>query len=139
MEYFLGSLITLGIFFYIRKAMANNDIDDGRLKIIYRQSHIHNLIKDFIPDYFNKKPRPKTQAYKNEDKKYTRVLFIDNSAYWIKDNALYMADLVDGIVEESTTRKVDTMAMDKVQLDRIMFIVEALTEGNEDDNSSSRN
>lgn len=138
MEYFLGSLITLGVFLYIRRAIANNRDDDSRLKIIYRQSHIHNLIKDFIPDYFNRPPRPKRQSYKHEDKKYTRVLFIDNSAYWIKDNALYMADLVDGVVEESTTRKVDTMAMDKVQLDRIMFIVEALTEGNENDSGSSR-
>lgn len=139
MEYFLGSLITLGVFLYIRYAITKNSQGETGLKIIYRQSHIHNLIKDFIPDYFNKRPKPKTQSYKNEDKKYTRVLFIDNSAYWIKDNALYVADLIDGVVEESTTRKVDTMAMDKVQLDRIMFIVEALTEGKEDDSGSSRN
>jgi hypothetical protein len=49
--------------------------------------------------------------------------------YWIVNNTFYVADIVDGNVEENTTRLVDTMTMDKVQLDKIMFIVEKLREG----------
>jgi hypothetical protein len=60
---------------------------------------------------------------------YTRVVFVENQAYWIKNNTLFVADMEDDMVDEATTREVDTMAMDKVQLEKVIYIVEALTEG----------
>jgi hypothetical protein len=68
---------------------------------------------------------------------YTRVLILDDNAYWIKDQALYTAEIMDGMVNKETTRRVDTMTMDKVELDKTMFIVEKLREGLDSDSGGS--
>ena len=60
---------------------------------------------------------------------YTRVVFVENQAYWIKNNTLFVADMDEGMVDEDTTREVDTMGMNKVQLEKVIHIVDALTEG----------
>ena len=57
----------------------------------------------------------------------------DDRAYWIKDNTFYEANLVDGEVDKNTTKVVDTMTMDKVELDKMAFIVQKLTEGTRND------
>jgi hypothetical protein len=66
-------------------------------------------------------------------------MFLDGRAYWIKDNQFYCADLVNGNVDQETAKPVDTMGMDKVQLDKMFFIVQKLTEGKADDRRSSGN
>jgi hypothetical protein len=83
-------------------------------------------VLDYVP-----KDRVKinTQSSKFVEDSYIRVVIVESSAYWIKDQALYTADVSEGAVDKSTTRRVDTMAMDKVQLDKTLFIVEKLREG----------
>ena len=61
------------------------------------------------------------------------MVVVGKNAYWIKDNVFYEADVVDGDVDKKTARQVDTMAMDKVQLNKMMSIVEKLTEGTHND------
>ena len=91
------------------------------------------MIKHYLPGYLFEKKRGKSQSDNHEEKLYTRVVFIENQAYWIKDNSLLIADLSDGIVLEETTRKVDTIGMDRVQLEKVIEIVNALTEGRKND------
>jgi hypothetical protein len=81
----------------------------------------------------------KTQSTNYLRKISTKILFFNDSAYWIKDNALYTADLIEGEVDEKSTRTVDTMGMDKVQLDKTIFIVSKLREGIDDDRSNTGN
>jgi hypothetical protein len=40
-----------------------------------------------------------------------KVMVVSNKAYWIKNNALYVADVVEGEVQKETTKEVDTMSM----------------------------
>lgn len=72
---------------------------------------------------------PKTQSTDYVSKHSIKAIVVDNNMYWIANNAFYVADIVNGNVEENTTRLVDTMTMDKVQLDKMMFIVDKLREG----------
>jgi hypothetical protein len=58
-----------------------------------------------------------------------RILVLEEQAYWIKNNAVFVADVINGEIEKDTAKEVDTMAMDKVQLNKLMFIVEKLKEG----------
>ena len=75
-----------------------------------------------------------TQAFLNDEKNKQRMIFTENRAYWIKDNAFYQADLLEtGEIDNSTTKVVDTMTMDKVELDKMIFIVQKLTEGKRND------
>ena len=70
-----------------------------------------------------------TQATRHFDNSRTRILMTESNAYWIKDNAVYVADIQDGKIMEESSKIVDTMGMGKVELDELMFIVEKLTEG----------
>ena len=94
-----------------------------------RQSNSVRLFNDRIDKILEGTKPPKTQSTDYISKNSVRAIVVDDNMYWIVNNTFYVADIVDGNVEENTTRLVDTMTMDKVQLDKIMFIVEKLREG----------
>lgn len=110
------------------------------MPVKYSQAHVYQLIKPVLsmimPELKRATP---TQAKKHWDKMHVRVVFSDTEAFWIADNKLFRAFLVDGRVDEDSTQVVDTMTMDKVELDRVMFIVEKLTEGLANDSGNSGN
>ena len=64
---------------------------------------------------------------------------MDDQAYWVKDNVFYTADMDEGDVNKNTTREVDTMTMNKVQLDKMMFIMDRLREGTFNDSGGTGN
>jgi hypothetical protein len=67
---------------------------------------------------------------------------MDDKAYWIKNNTVFVSEIIDGdlsSISESTAKVVDMMALDKVELDKMVFIVETLTEGLTNDSSGSGN
>lgn len=134
MELLLGSILTV-----ITLAIANRILkpkveEASKAKLVYTQSHVYSLIAPLMAQMPAKIIRKDTQATTFLKKTYVRVVIVDNDAYWIKDNALYTAVVIDGMVDKETTRRVDTMSMDKVQLDKTMYVVEKLREGlnNED-------
>jgi hypothetical protein len=138
MEYFLGSITTLILFLLISKAVFKDLPEDKPVSIRYSQSHIHNLMSPLLPKNikFNNK---KTQSMNHYNKHNLRVIMIENSAYWVKDNVFYMADLVSGEVNPETTRVVDTMGMDSVELDKMLFIMDRLREGLDNDSGGTGN
>jgi hypothetical protein len=100
---------------------------------------VFETIKPALPILNELREIPETQASKYFDSKYTvKVMMFENQAYWIKDNSVFVADIVDGNVDKSGAKVIDTMAMDKVQLDRLSFIVETLTKGRSNDSGNSR-
>ena len=77
--------------------------------------------------YNNKKD---SQSYNFEKKSMTRMVFIEDTAWWIEDGKLMTAGITeDGEVDINSKKGVDTFTMDKVELDKTIFIVEKLTEG----------
>jgi hypothetical protein len=139
MEFLIGAIATILAFLAIRATAVYDLSKNSKISIRYSQSHVHDLTKEFIPDQLFLKKQRDTQATGHEKSMYTRVVFVDNEAYWIKNNALFVADMEEGMVAEDSARVVDTMGMDKVQLDKVIHIVEALTEGRNDDSGYSGN
>lgn len=140
MEYLVGSIATLFcllIFLRINRKFIK-DRKSGAYRVVYNQSHIYKLIRPYIIiESMIAKADKKTQAREYEASMYVRVIIVDEQAYWIRDNTFFVADMVDGALDNETTRKVDTMAMDEVQLKKMVFIVEKLTEGKQDDRGDS--
>lgn len=132
------SSMTFAFWLYFKGKIARHDYT--RFAIKYSQSHIHHLVFPLLPkEIMNHKKRMR-QSIKHDNLTNIRVIIMDNSAYWIKDNTFYVADMSeDGTVNKDTTRVVDTMAMNKVQLEKMVFIVDKLTEGLYDDSGSSGN
>jgi hypothetical protein len=87
---------------------------------------------------YSRKLISKTQSKNHYDKTNVKVIIVDNNAYWIKDNIFYKAPLVDQLIDKESAEQVDTINMDKVQLDKMLFIMDKLREGISDDSRGSR-
>jgi len=136
-EYFLGSVATLIAIVVANRVLRKKVNNKDRAVVRYSQSHIYSLLSplmDYVPIM---KPFRESQSYKYLESLYIKVMIVGNDAYWIKDHALYTATLVEGEVDKTTTQKVDTMSMDKVQLEKTMFIVEKLREDQRNDSGNS--
>ena len=66
-----------------------------------------------------------------------KVIIFDNDAYWIKDNIFYKAPLVNELIDKEAAEQVDTIHMDKVQLDKMLFIMDKLRDGKSHDSGST--
>ena len=91
------------------------------------------MVRPFLPDNEDLQQIKVTQAAKHYDKTHIRIIMVQNKAYWIKDSVLYVAQIINGEVDHDSAKEVDIMSMDKVQLDKMMFIVDKLTEGTTND------
>lgn len=138
MEYFVGSFSTLIIVLVCFKLFKSSKFEIDSRAIMFTQSKSHQILKPILPsNNFLQNMKPlKTQSKRYFDKNYIRFLFLDNKAYWIKDSIFYSADIVDEKIVEDSILPVDIMGMDRVELNKMSFIVEQLTEGIIDDRSN---
>ena len=109
------------------------------IKVVYTQSDIHQIVKNFIPKDLFEMPKPLSQARKHIRSNTVKVLIIEDQAYWVHNNMFYVADTVEGLVSPETVRPVDTNNMSKRDIDKMLFILDSLKNGNSDDSSSTWN
>jgi endonuclease/exonuclease/phosphatase (EEP) superfamily protein YafD len=131
MEYFLGAVIAVACMAILSK-IVRRESKSLRLNVVYRQSHIFSMLSSSLIMPLGGHTSPElldTQATRYFDSKHLRVLFFNDRAYWIKDQQVYVADVLDGIVDEQSTKTLDMMAMSKVELDEMIFIIDKLNEG----------
>jgi hypothetical protein len=86
---------------------------------------------------YSRKIMTKTQSKLHYNKTNVKVIILDNQAYWIKDNIFYKAPLDGQSIDKESAEQVDTIHMDKVQLDKMLFIMDRLREGINDDSRGS--
>jgi hypothetical protein len=137
MEYFVGSITTiltgLVVLFLVNKTIKSKTSSS---RFFYTQSNIYERIKSSIP--YTPIPPLDTQAYRHQKSQMVRIVMVEGSAYWIMDNKVFVAPISeDGMVEYGSAEPLDIISMDTVELDKISFIVEKLTEGNSDDSSNT--
>jgi hypothetical protein len=108
-------------------------------KVVYSQSDIHQIVRHFLPKDLFEMPKPVSQAKKHVSKNTVRVLIIEDQAYWVHDNMFYIADTAEGLVNADTVRPVDTHNMSKRDIDKMLFILDSLKNGNSDDSSGAWN
>jgi hypothetical protein len=136
MEYLLGALVTLLSVVVINRLFAKQIRKDRKMVLPVTQSFLHKFLSEY--EEIEMSPAPKTQSSEFVRKQSLKVMILEDEAYWIQDNQLYVARYESGEVNDLTTEKVDTISMDPIQLKRTMFIVEKLTEGNDDSGSSGK-
>ena len=108
-------------------------------KILYRQSDMHNILKDFFfKDIFDDKVVT-SQSKIWKEKQTTRVVIIDQKAYWVSNNMFYVGDTVDGKVKPETGKPLDTTKMSKREVDKMLFILDNLKNGKLNDSGSTGN
>jgi len=134
MEYIIGFLSAIVFVYFLVRIQNKYDVLRSRLKFSKStQSRNHYLFDRDANPVQKKKKEINRQSTKHDKNVNIRVIIMDDQAYWIKDNTFYMADMSYGNVDKETTRVVDTMAMNKVQLDKMIFIIDRLREEAFDD------
>jgi len=108
-------------------------------RVLYRQSDMHNILKDFFfKDIFDDKV-VNSQSKIWRDKQTTKVVIIDQKAYWVSNNMFYVGDTVDGKVKPETGKPLDTTKMSKREVDKMLFILDNLKNGKLNDSGSAGN
>ena len=138
MEYFLGSILTMiGMFVTTRLVSSQKTIiNDNPFR--YSQSHIHETISPLIPNLKFYKKEIVRQSTNQEEKTNIKVVIFDNKAYFVKDGTFYCAEMHGTEIDGANATLVDTMGMDKVQLDKMLFIMDQLRDGKKNDSGDSR-
>jgi hypothetical protein len=137
MEYFAGSLLTLITMYIVAKLVNSPKNNPRRVNLRFSQSRQNELVKDYIP--LKRKPPLVSQSSKHLSSQYSRVVFVNDIAYWLEDGRMQQAPFDGTAVDYENKITVDMMAMDSVELDKMVFIVERLTEGLTDDSGNSGN
>jgi hypothetical protein len=128
----IGTTVTVLLLFYIY--LLRNSAKNKKETIIsqsmlqYRYSKRKNN---------SRRLKTNSQSKIHYDKTNIKVIIFDNNAYWIKDNIFYKAPLVNQLIDKDAAEQVDTIHMDKVQLDKMLFIMDKLREGIKDDSRGS--
>jgi hypothetical protein len=136
MEYLIGSFTTFVLIFLI-SFIKKDDSKEKKINIRYSQSHIFDLVSPLLPAITNKTRKNKnSQSYKHHEKNNVRVVIVDGLAYWIKENVFYKSEVG---VDSGTAEPVDTIGMSSVELDKMLFIMDRLREGLDNDSGSTRN
>jgi hypothetical protein len=130
----IGVTIVLLLLLYVY--ILKNKINNNR-QPIFSQSMLQHRYSTRKKN--SRKLKVKTQSTIQHSKNNIKVIILDNEAYWIKDNIFYKAPLVNELIDKDSAEQVDTIHMDKVQLDKMLFIMDKLTEGINDDSRGSGN
>jgi len=68
-----------------------------------------------------------------------KIIVLDDNAYWVKDSIFYTAKTKNGNIIEETAVPVDIENMPKKELDKMLFILDNLGRGKNNDSGSSGN
>lgn len=123
-QYLIVALLTFLLSSYIIKRNARIRAK-GIKSAIRSQSFVYNKTKQFIPKGLKNREYI-SQSMNHSNKFMVKVMVIDNSAYWVKDNTFFTADVKEGAVMPETTRQVDTLDMSKQDIDKMIFILDKL-------------
>lgn len=140
MEYVLGSLITLAILSISARVFRVQELSKPiKVKTAFNQTRKFELIRNVLP-FLPPEHKPLvSQSAKHRGDMSTKIMFIDDMAYWIENGNLHEAVLEANGVDMETKKKVDIMSMDDVELKKMIFVVEKLTEGKVNDSGTSGN
>lgn len=140
MGFVLGSVITALILYAAMKYFEKlYKVATKESKYKFSQSSLHELIKPLLPDDLFVPEQKITQSFLHEQKTNLRVIILDGYAYWIKDNTFYKSEMNGFDIDKDSTQVVDIMSLDKVQLDKMLFVIDKLREGLPNDSGSAGN
>jgi hypothetical protein len=138
MEYFLAIGLTLLAAWSIIR-LNGYKVSKTLTSIKYRQSDIHESIRTLIPKKLNNKEKIESQSVKHAANTMIKIIVIDSKAYWVKDNVFYSAETDNGDIISPTAEPVNISTMSKKDIDKMLFILDNLRKGIQNDSGSSGN
>ena len=133
----IAFILTILPVLYIIKMMRKKK-NKQLSRVLSRQSEVHKMMKEcFLRGIFdNVSP---SQLTKRKQKGRIRVIVVGNEAYWVAENMFYVAEAFNGEVQPATAKPVDIGSMSNKDIDKMLFILDSLKNGKENDSGSSGN
>ena len=128
-------MLTTGIYWSIL-SMARNKNRKSFSRVVGSQSDVHNLTKVFFEKKTTKQATSQMKQY--EDKNRIDVLVVDDEAYWISNNVFYRGMIVDGHIDHETTKPINTQDMQQDELNKMLYIIDSLKDGDRNDFGGTR-
>ena len=139
MQYLIASGLTLVVSWAILIVIKKKN-NKKYSYLPYRQSDMHNILKYFFSLNEKEKVKPLSQFHKRLEEGMLKVIVVGNEAYWVVDNVFYVADAFENQVDPETARPVNVENMSKPDMEKMLFILDSLKDGEvENDRSSSGN
>lgn len=136
MEYLIAIGLTL-LFFWSIINLSSKQHKKQLNNVSFRQSTVHSLTMDYTIN--SPKKKLLSQADKHMSENMVKIVISDGKAYWVMNNAFYVAEINGSEVIGESAKQIDTSEMSKEDVDKLLEILDNLNNGWEDDNSSSRN
>jgi hypothetical protein len=130
--------LTLGVSCSIIE-LTRNKVLKNLKNIKYSQSDVHQVIRLLVPKKTNSKKFIESQSAKHAANTMIKIIVIEDKAYWVKDNVFYFADTENGDIVGPTAEPVDITTMSKKDIDKMLFILDNLRKGNNNDSGSTGN
>ena len=64
-----------------------------------------------------------------DEEDFISVAVIEDKAYWVINNMFYQADIIDGEVDKNSSRPVDAFKMSSKEINKMLSILDNLSEG----------
>ena len=136
MEYFVAiSLTLLGSWSIIK--LNGYKVSKTLTSVRYKQSDIHESLKVLIPKKINNKKKIESQSAKHAASTMIKIMVVEDKAYWVKNNIFYFADALNGDIVTASAEPVNIEKMSKKDMDKMLFILDNLRKGIEDDSGST--
>lgn len=132
---FVLTLLTFSVILVVIKKKHKKSFN----KVVYRQSDMHNILKEFFFKDINNHKVFTSQSKIWKEKQNTKVVILDQKAYWISNNIFYVGEAVNGKVKPETGEPLDTSNMSKREIDKMLFILDNLKNGKINDSGSAGN
>jgi hypothetical protein len=76
---------------------------------------------------------------KRKDKLSTKVIILEDKAYWVVDNVFYVGDAVNGSVQPESGEPISTSGLSSKEINKLLFILDNLKNGKTNDSGSTGN
>lgn len=137
MRHLILVLLTL-IAFSCILIVANKFTKKSYSKKIYRQSDMHEMLKRFFSNGLSVETKS-SQMIKRKDKLSTKVIILEDKAYWVVDNVFYVGDAVNGSVKPESGEPIITSGLSSKEINKLLFILDNLKNGKTNDSGSTGN
>ena len=136
MEYLIPLLLTIVVSFVILLVVKKSE-EVNATRLLYKQSYKHALTKHL---FNHTEPEKKeTQISKRIKENAVKIISIEDKAYWVIDNIFYTADMNGDMPDMSTAKPIDTSNMSKLDIDKMLFILDNLDRRKNDERGSTGN
>jgi hypothetical protein len=99
LEYLLGAIITATTILLTYRWFRVNSVSRQPIKVFASQTRTNEMMKSFFMQN-ESFPKATTQSMKYFDSINLRILIIEEQAYWIKNNTVFVADVINGEIEK---------------------------------------